>query len=289
MSEKSTYGIIGYPVEHSLSPVMHNTAFNALKVNAVYKLFPVPEAELEDFFEKLREKNSPIFGLNVTVPYKEKACGYMDLLSPFAERVKAVNTVVIGRDRKLTGYNTDGPGFLSHLAELKMDVRGKRITILGAGGTTRAILAALCLLPEKPNSIRIYNRTPQHVTAMLDDLRQRMDVSSVQVVGGIDDLNVELADLLINTTPVGLKASDPCLLEEDVFHSDMMVYDVIYNPRETELLRRARLSGAKTANGLGMLFYQGVLAFQHWAEVQLSKEIKEKMRHALETAIPGGV
>ena len=236
MNNKATYGIIGFPVEHSLSPLMHNAAFKELRANAVYKLFSLSEEELPDFFSELREKQSPIFGLNVTVPYKEKVIAYLDSLSPFAARVKAVNTILISPERKLVGYNTDGPGFLSHLVELKFNSGGKRICILGAG----------------------------------------------------EDLNVELADLLLNTTSLGMKKTDECLIEEDAFHRDMLVYDVIYNPVETELLRRARLGGAQTANGLGMLFYQGVLAFQHWADTQLSAQVKEKMRAALQQGIPGG-
>src|SRR3989338_9118446 len=115
---KAIYGIIGFPLEHSLSPVMHNAAFTELGVDAEYKLFPLQEEALGDFFADLREKDSPIFGLNVTVPYKEAVIKYLDIISPFAQKVNAVNTIVISSERTLTGFNTDGPGFLTHLAEL---------------------------------------------------------------------------------------------------------------------------------------------------------------------------
>lgn len=279
---QSTYGIIGYPVKHSLSPLMQNTAFKELGVDAVYKLFPLKEEEFDPFLKDLRKENSPVFGLNVTVPYKEKVIEYLDTVSPFAKNAMSVNTICIAKDRKLTGYNTDGPGFLAHLAELSFSVRGKRIAILGAGGTARAIMTVLCLLPEAPESIRVYNRTASRAQQLIIDLGKRLDVSRVEIVSSIDDLNIEVADLLINTTSVGLSQGDPCLVDEALLHSHILVYDVIYNPGETVLLKSAKAKGAKTANGLGMLFYQGVLAFQHWAGIELDEDIRQKMRESLE-------
>jgi shikimate dehydrogenase len=276
------YGIIGDPLEHSLSPVMHNTAFKELGVDAVYERFPLKEDELAGFFQKLRDEESPIFGLNVTVPYKEKVIPYLDSMHPFAKQVMAVNTIVISKDRKLHGFNTDGAGFLAHLTELGFETGNKRVAILGAGGTARAIVAALCLIPERPEWIRIYNRTKEKADYLITDLQGRMDVSIVEVVAAVDDLNVELADILINATSLGLKKDDLCLVDEGLLHPNMAVYDVIYNPPRTKLLQLAGQKGAKTSNGLGMLFYQGVLAFQHWADTPLDPEIKSKMRSALE-------
>ncbi len=278
----TTYGIIGFPVEHSLSPLMHNAAFKALKVKAVYQLFPLQEDELEQFFKDLRQKNSPIFGLNVTVPYKEIVIEYLDSVSAFAKKAQSVNTIVIDENRKLTGYNTDGPGFLAHLVELEFNTRGKRIAILGAGGTTRAILASLCLIPERAESIRIYNRTPEKAKALVHDLSAHMDVTDVVVVSSIDDLNIELSDLLINTTSVGLSDPQACIVDGELLHRDMLVYDVVYKPKETMLLKLAREKGAQTANGLGLLFYQGMLSLQHWAGQELPEEIKDKVRSVLE-------
>lgn len=276
---------MGYPVQHSLSPLMHNAAFAELGVDAVYKLFPLREEELSDFFSDLKKENSPIFGLNVTIPYKEKALAYMDSLSPFAEKVGAVNTVVVSAKRKLTGHNTDGPGFLTHLTELGFNTAGKRISILGAGGATRAIVTVLCLVPEQPEAVLIYDIDHNKAEALVQDLGQRFDTGLINVVHSLDDLNVEIADLLINATPVGMKASDPCLLEGFQIPRDMLVYDLIYNPEETRLLKWAKAQGAKASNGLGMLYYQGVLAFQHWADVQLDKAVKDKMWASLKTGL----
>ncbi len=281
-AEKSTYGIIGYPVEHSLSPLMHNTAFKELGADAVYKLFPLQAEELDQFFKDLKDKNSPIFGLNVTVPYKEIVIEHVDALSPFAKKAMSVNTIVIDEDRNLTGFNTDGPGFLAHLVELQFNTKGKRIAILGAGGTTRSILASLCLIPERPESIKIYNRTVEKAKQLVKDLSVHMDVSNVEVEASVDDLNIELSDLLLNTTSVGLKDPDDCLVDGELIHADMLVYDVVYQPAETLLLKLAKQQGAKTANGLGMLFYQGMLSLQHWAGQEIPQEVKDQVRKALE-------
>jgi len=279
------YGIIGNPVEQSLSPVMHNAAFKELGIDAVYKLFPLKEEELKPFFDDFKKENSPIFGLNVTVPYKEAVIPYLDTLAPLAQRAMAVNTIVVGKDRKLTGYNTDAPGFLTHMAELKFDIVDKRVAILGAGGSTKALLTCLCMVSDRPESIKVYNRTPEHLDQLLEDVGQRVDLSIVKPVQSVDDLNIELCDLLINTTSLGMKESDDCLVDEDDLNSNVFVYDLIYNPRETRLLKMAKAKGAKTANGLGMLYYQGILAFQHWANIQLNEEVKMIMLNSLEEAL----
>jgi len=279
------YGIIGNPVAHSLSPVMQNAAFKALKVNAVYKAFPLVDLEeLKLFMEDLKEVDNPIFGLNVTVPYKEAIVPYLDSIDPLAEKIGAVNTLVIDQQRKIRGFNTDGPGFLSHLTELNFDPSGKRVAILGAGGTTRAIISVLCLLPKGPERITIYNRTRANADSLLEEITKTVKTDIVTVVDEPEDLNIELADLLINTTNVGMKESDPLLIDPEALHKDMLVYDVIYSPSETKLLAQARFKKARVSNGLGMLFFQGVLAFWHWSDVELDEKIKNIMRKSLEVA-----
>jgi shikimate dehydrogenase len=280
----STYGLIGYPLGHSLSPVMHNAAMKAMGLDAVYTLFPMQKAEIKSFFDDLRTPDSHIFGLNVTVPHKESVIPFLDSLDPFAEKVGAVNTIVITGKRKLIGYNTDGPGFLTHLTECAFSAGGKRVSILGAGGASRALISVFCLLPEPPESVKVFDIDSERAMHLLRDLGQRMDISRVQVVSSIEDLDIEIADLLINATPVGMKSEDVALISEELLHANLMVYDLVYNPAETALLRMARQKGARTFNGLRMLFYQGVLAFQHWAEVQLPDDIKELMWEELKKA-----
>jgi len=285
MQSSKIYGLVGYPLGHSFSPLMHNAAFEALEVDATYKLFPLKEDELDSFLKNLKEEDSPIFGLNITVPYKEKVIFYLDNLNPYAQKVKAVNTIVVGKDRKLTGYNTDGPGFLAHLTELGFDSKSKRISILGAGGAARAILSVFCMAEEKFEWIKIYDIDYDKAKALVLDLSENLNCQNVEVCQSIDDLNIELSDLLINATPIGLKDSDDVLVEPDLLHANMLVYDLIYNPAETKLLKMAKEKGAKVSNGLGMLFYQGVLAFQHWAEIDLPEIVRNKMKAALEQGI----
>lgn len=267
---------------------MHNAAFNALEVNAVYKLFPLADQEeLKLFMEDLKEENNPIFGLNVTIPYKEDVLPYLDSIDPLAEKIGAVNTIVIDHQRKIHGFNTDGPGFLSHLTELNFDPKGKRVAILGAGGTARAIISVLCLLPEGPERITLYNRTRSNAEDLVKEVSKKINARNVTVVDEPEDLNIELADLLINTTNVGMNSLDPLLIDPESLHKDMLVYDVIYSPAETKLLSQARLKSAQRANGLGMLFFQGVLAFWHWSDVELDEGIKNIMRKSLEKACHG--
>ena len=260
---------------------MHNAAFKALGVDATYELFPLKADELDRFFTDLKKSDSPIFGLNVTVPYKEKVIPFLDSLNPYAKKVSAVNTIVISKDRKLSGYNTDGPGFLTHITELGFRPKGKRIAILGAGGAARAVLSVFCMIAERPESITIYDIEPHKAEGLIQDLSVSFDCSIVKAVSSIDDLNVELVDFLVNTTPVGMKPTDIPLIDEDMLHANMFVYDLIYNPAQTLLLTIAQQKGAKISNGLGMLYYQGVLAFQHWAGMELSDSVKKKMKDAL--------
>ena len=273
-------GIIGWPVAHSLSPLMHNAAFKALGIEATYTLFPLKEEELEGFFRDLRQEDSLIFGLNVTIPYKEKVIKYLDSLNPYAQKVGAVNTIVISKDRKLKGYNTDGPGFLAHLAELGFPTKDKRVAFLGAGGAARAVLSALCMIPERPSQIKIYDIEHEKAEQLVSDLKEKLDCRIIEAVNSIDDLNIELADLLVNATPVGMKPTDVPLVDEDSLHAGLCVYDLVYNPAQTLLLKMAKDKGAKGSNGLGMLFYQGVLAFQHWADTELPSGVKAKMKKA---------
>lgn len=283
--QKSVYGIIGWPLDYSLSPIMHNAAFEALEVDAVYETFPLQRGTLDVFMKNLKKTDSPVFGLNVTVPYKEDVIPFLDTISPLVQKINAVNTIVITNERKLIGYNTDAPGFMSHLVELQFDPTDKQIAILGAGGSARAILATLCMIPDRPQSIKIYNRTSERLSALIESLAPVLDVSIVEQVLNVEDLNIEFSDLLINTTSCGLDKNDGFLVDPQCFHDNLLVYDLIYNPAVTPLLKAAIGRGSKVANGLGMLFYQGVLAFQHWANTQLEDDIKLIMRRSLEEAL----
>ncbi|MGE5197921.1 MAG: shikimate dehydrogenase [Deltaproteobacteria bacterium] len=278
---KKIYGVLGYPVKHSLSPAMHNAAFKALNINAEYKLFEVEPEELGRFFVSLRPKN--IRGLNVTIPYKEKAVTYMDSASDNARLIGAVNTVRVS-EKGLEGFNTDGEGFLKHLTEdLKFDPAGKIISIIGAGGAARAVSVCLCgLIPKRLN---IYDIDNLKLSTLVRQLKYNFGEVQIEQAGSIGGLAVRECDLLVNATPAGMNPADPCPVDEESMHPGLLVYDLVYNPQETKLLKLARKKGARASNGLGMLLYQGMVAFEIWTAQKPPKEIMQK---ALSGALEAG-
>ncbi len=275
---KSIYGLIGYPVKHSLSPAMHNAAFKALDINAEYRLFPLKEDELKGFFAGLKKNN--ISGLNVTIPYKEKVSIFLNKISPEAGLIGAVNTIKAGHD-KLEGFNTDGAGFLQHLTrDLKFVPAGKNIALIGAGGAGRA--ACVYLSKEKPESISVYDTDKTKSETLVNHLKEHFNNIGFRQAASLEELNIKNCDLLINATPVGMKETDPCLVDKRFIHTGLLVYDLIYNPKETKLLGIAKENGAVVSNGLGMLLYQGVAAFELWTDKKAPVEV---MRKALTEAM----
>ena len=272
MSPQKVYGLIGYPVGHSLSPLMHNAAFAYLKINAQYKLFPLKESEIKVFLTSLKKEN--ISGLNVTVPYKEKVIPFLASVSKEAELIGAVNTIKVCGDR-LEGFNTDGAGFIKHLSEdLNFNPLNKAIAIIGAGGASRAVSVFLC--SNAPKAVSIFDVDKDKLSVLIDHLKANFKNVLVTAVDSISRLNIEKSDLLVNETPIGMKESDPILVDEKFIHKDLLVYDLIYNPAETKLLRLAREKGARVSNGLGMLLYQGMLAFEIWTGQIAPKEVMRK-------------
>ncbi|MFH1397258.1 MAG: shikimate dehydrogenase [Candidatus Omnitrophota bacterium] len=274
MSLIKTYGLIGNPIKHSLSPVMHNSAFKALNIDSEYKLFELKEKELAGFLESLKENN--IQGLNVTYPYKEKVVPLMTSLSVEAGLVGVVNTIRFFSDG-LEGFNTDGEGFYRHLSEdLKFSPSGKNIAILGAGGAARAIAVYLC--KSQPSSIAIYDIDQSRIRALIERLRYFKKVN-FKAVESVHELGLKDCSLLVNCTPVGMKQNDPLLVNPELIHKDLLVYDLIYGPQDSRLLWIARERGAVCSNGLGMLLHQGALAFKIWTGQDAPLAV---MRQALE-------
>jgi len=274
----STYGLLGYPLGHSLSPAMHNAAFKALGLKAEYKLFPVEPDHVDSFLQSLSQNT--ISGLNVTIPYKEKALGSVSLDRDFAflKKVGAVNTIVFA-DGSWKGYNTDISGFARHLKE-NIDPAGKKAALVGAGGAARAV--AYVLAQEKAQEIFVFDidaRKAENIKAMILDIFPGFFVRAVDSIEQLDILNKEI---LINATPAGLNPEDPLPVAAELLHKGLFVYDLIYNPAETRLLRKARQAGAKTANGLNMLLYQGMLSFEIWTGKKAPEAV---MREALAGAL----
>lgn len=276
MSSPKIYGLLGYPVKHSLSPLMHNAAFKALGIDAEYRLFEIKPERVEEFLKYLSQNN--ISGLNVTIPYKERVIPFLAHLSDEAKLIAAVNTIKVSGDR-LEGFNTDGEGFLKHLTKyLGFSPIGKIIAIIGAGGAAKAV--SVCLSKLKPKNLAIYDIDKAKALALVSHLKENFkedDIDFIQA-NSIAELKIQNSDLLVNATPMGMKETDPCLIAESSIHKNLLVYDLIYTPQETKLLKLARLKGAKTSNGLGMLLYQGALSFELWIAQKAPIEI---MRSAL--------
>ncbi|MCM8757591.1 MAG: shikimate dehydrogenase [Candidatus Omnitrophica bacterium] len=267
------YGLIGFPVKHSLSPLMHNAAFGCLGIKAEYRLFPLKENELKYFLMNLSKNN--IFGLNVTIPYKEKVLEYLDWKSEEVKTVGAVNTILVERNNYLKGYNTDGIGFYHHLRYgLKFNPKGKNVLILGAGGASKAISNQLAKKGIK--TILIYDIDKEKSKNLAKDINLKFKSCKAEDVDFLKNVQFKDIDLLINATPVGMKKEDPCLVKKEMLHKGILVYDLIYNPAQTKLLNLAKEVGARFSNGLGMLLYQGMFSFEIWTKKRAPKEIMEE-------------
>jgi shikimate dehydrogenase len=242
------YMVLGRPIGHSLSPVMHNAAFSAKGINAVY--LASETEDLEGAVRGLRALN--IKGASVTIPFKSQIIPYLDEIDPLARRIGAINTIVNGKGR-LAGYNTDASGALRAL-EGSISLSGKDCLIIGAGGTARAIGTAL---KDKGVNIWIANRSPERGNSLAASL----ECPFIQ----LNDLGDIQADLMIQTTPVGMYPEiDLCPVPEHILKKGSVVMDVIYNPIETKLLRLAKRNGCHTINGLHMFVFQGAEQFRMW-------------------------
>lgn len=269
------YGIIGDPIEHSMSPAMHNAAFQKLGMNAVYIPFRVKEERLPLAINGIRALN--IKGFNVTIPHKIAIMALLDEIDPLATKIGSVNTVV-NRDGKLTGYNTDSGGFIRALLCENISLKDKTVVVLGAGGA--AISACFALANHNCNII-IINRTLSQAKLWADKIYINTNILPVVLPLNNDSLSSALkrADILINATSVGMwPDTDSTLVTAEYMHPGLIVYDLVYNPLETRLLKEARKAGAKCISGMEMLLYQGIEAF----ELLTGRKAPEKtMRNAL--------
>lgn len=274
MSQNKTFGLVGFPVKHSLSPKMHNAAFSRLKIKAKYRLFPLQERQLKSFLSGLKKRN--IFGLNVTIPHKERVLEFIDgYVSEGVRVIGACNTIVVGVDGKLKAYNTDYLGFLRHIRELKL--KPKKIAIIGSGGAAKSVVFAL--IKSGAEEIYIFDIDKFRSLSLVKRFSDIFPQCKIRAVASIEELNLRDRDLLVNASPVGMKEADPLLVEPAKLHKALFVYDLVYNPSETKQLKAAKDAGCGQANGLGMLLYQGVEAFELW--VKPKKAPVEAMRQAL--------
>lgn len=257
-------GIIGNPVEHSLSPLMHNAAFKYLGLDYIYVPFLVTENALEGAIRGSKSLN--IKGLNVTIPHKTEVIKYLDSVDKTAELIGAVNTIKFNGNH-VKGFNTDSIGAVKAIEEVS-SVKNKKIIILGAGGAARAI--AFQILLEGVGSLVIANRTPENAFNLQKDIVEKLnlDVKTADFGKGLENELLD-ADILINTTPIGMypHISDKPPVKSEMMHKNLIVNDIVYNPLKTGLLREAEKCGAKTVSGIKMLIYQGVEAFKIWTGI----------------------
>lgn len=257
------YGIFGFPLKHTLSPAMQEKAFEKSGIDASYlalELDPSAFKKLARDFPK-----TLLAGFNVTVPYKQTVMPYLDTLSKDAAIIGAVNTVKRS-GKKFKGYNTDWMGFVDALKEARFNPAGKKAVVLGAGGAARACVYGL--MKKGIRAIALFNRHPARAMTIKRDFNKTFPGTEVKVfaLNGAD-LKQELgdADLLLNSTSVGLKSDDSALLRENTLPGrKLLVYDLIYNPPETPFLKMARRGKKSTLNGVSMLLFQGARAFEIW-------------------------
>lgn len=275
-------GLLGSPVKHSISPMMHNTGFQALGLDFVYLCFDVNEETLEDAVKGLRTLH--VKGFNLTMPNKNKILEYLDELSPAARLIGAVNTVE-NREGKLIGHNTDGIGFMRAVREQDIDVAGKCITLMGIGGAATAICTQAAL--DGAGRIYVFARmTSKYLPRMKELIRRLKKETGCEILlcdnEDKDRLKKSLREsvLLVNATSVGMAPDEEgCILPgKDYLHEGLAVGDIVYNPWETRLLRMAKEAECKGFNGYAMLLYQGAEAFRIWTGREMPVEVvREKL------------
>lgn len=262
-----TIGLIGYPLGHSISPAFQQAALDYCKVDAHYVLWETKPSRLKEKVDRIRRED--ILGANVTVPYKEEVAHYVDMLWGAAAAVQAVN-VVVRKGSKLYGHNTDTAGFLRALTEDGgFDPKGKKTVVLGAGGAARAVVYTL--ISRGTASITVVNRTVERARFLFCSYANFMAPGQeVSVLSMDDELLASVlkdCDLLVNCTSIGMKGvtdEGRMPVQKRLIPKGALVYDLVYNPVETPLLREAKKAGARVLGGLPMLVYQGAAAFEIW-------------------------
>jgi len=267
--------VIGHPIEHSMSPIMHNAALKDLSLDYVYVAFNIPPNDLKKAV--LGFKMFSIKGINVTIPHKENIIPYLDEIDPLAEKIGAVNTIK-NEGKYLIGKNTDASGAKKALLDAGCEIAGKKALILGAGGAAKAVSFAIS---EDLDAVYIANRTEKRAIKLAKDLTNKTTIKAVGKNMSINTLKnlVNDVDILINTTPLGMYPDiDGSPISEEILHSNLFVFDIVYNPLETRLLKEARKIGCKTLGGLDMFVNQGALAFEWWTGKKPSLNLmKEKV------------
>ena len=259
--------VVANPIKHSISPFIHNSAFEATNTNGVYLAWEVDATELAETVANIRRYQ--MYGINLSMPYKEQVIPYLDQLSEEACLIGAVNTVV-NREGTLIGYNTDGKGFFKSLPSFK--ISGKRMVLLGAGGAAKAILAQAILDGVSQIAVFVRSSSIEKTRPYLEKIQNatgfRVDLFALEDVQDLQD-SITQADLLVNATSVGMDGTSQPIPTSIVLPEKLLVADVIYQPFETPFLKWAKEQGNEAINGLGMLLYQAAEAFQLWTDKEM--------------------
>ena len=266
-------GVIGDPIEHTLSPVIHNAAFNHLKLDFVFLAFRVKAADLENAVRGMRGLG--IHGLNVTMPHKSTVIAYLDEVDPAVKFLGSANTI-LNKNGKLSGFNTDGVGALKALRENCTELSEKKVLLFGAGGAAKAIAFSLA---EEVGELVVLNRAAEKAAALADAVNRMFGKKIVD--GALSpsavQKNLQDADILVNATSVGMHPNiNQSLVAPQWLRSDLTVMDIVYNPVETKLARDAKAAGAKVISGVEMLIYQGAASFEIWTERAAPIEVMRK-------------
>ncbi|MFQ5822988.1 MAG: shikimate dehydrogenase [bacterium] len=279
------FGIIGYPLGHSLSPILHEFLLNKIDMKGCYHDLEVTKEKLDAVIQSM--KTLGFTGFNVTIPYKQIIVSYLDEIHEEAQWIGAVNTVLINNN-KLYGYNTDGIGFIQALINRNIDINEKFALVLGAGGAARAVVYSL--IRHGLKKLWVLNRTPNRAELLANEVCKGTGFQNI-VVGklsrNIQRNAVESLEILINTTPLGMwPAVEATPISLDIISPDLTVIDLVYNPAETKFLKAARSAGANTMGGLEMLIFQGVEAMNIWTSMRIPienffNELKSKLTQKL--------
>ena len=279
--DRQHFAILGHPIQHTLSPAMHNAAFRALGMNAVYEAFDVTPGQVISTLQAMAERG--LQGANITVPLKEVAFKGLADLDRSARVMGAVNTVQFLR-KGPRGFNTDGIGFLRALDEaFGISPRGLKVFVLGCGGAGRAVAIASAM--HGARSIALADIDPRRVRKLAAGIRRASPKTALEKCTGGPAAWIraaQTADLVIHATPIGMRTGEKSLLTPEAFHKGQAAFDLVYNVPETDFMRSARAGGARAVNGLGMLLHQGAAAFTIWTGKPAPVEV---MRKALKEAL----
>ena len=279
--QKTRLDVIGDPIEHSKSPIIHETVLSELGVDFEYRKVNVKKGGLKEYIDEV--KRLGICGFNVTMPHKKDIMSFLDYTDTEALLFDSVNTVEV-KDGKLIGYNTDGRGFVQAIYDLGFEICGKNVVVLGAGGVASTI-ALKCEI-EDAKKITVLNRTLSSAQANADELDECEALAKALTTENITD-SMPDCDILVNATPLGMSGIENNFEDFSFFDSlkdGALVYDLIYNPEETALLKEAKMRGFKTLNGLNMLIYQGIWADKVFLKkdldfLYLKRKIESKLKN----------